>query len=85
MNRGKFLRWIVGTVAFFNSLYLMKSTQFYHIGVLFLIVLIFSCSSTKHLNSKNTVVNDFESELHIDRNHTKNPFFVASEKEEKIT
>ena len=43
----------------------------------------FSCSSTKHLNSKNTVANDFESELHIDRKHIKNPFFEESDKEEK--
>ena len=61
----------------------MKSPQFYPIVALFLIVFIFSCSSTKHLNSKNTVANDFESELHIDRKHTKNPFFEESEKEEK--
>ena len=61
----------------------MKSTQFNYIVALFLIVFVFSCSSTKHLNSKNTVANDFESELHIDRKHTKNPFFEESEKEEK--
>ena len=61
----------------------MKSTQINYIVALFLIVFVFSCSSTKHLNSKNTVANDFESELHIDRKHTKNPFFEESEKEEK--
>ena len=59
----------------------MKSTQFNYIIALFLIVFVFSCSSTKHLNPKNTVANDFESELHIDRKHTKNPFFEESEKD----
>ena len=61
----------------------MKSFQFGHIIAIFLIVIVFSCSSTKHLNSKNTVANDFESELHIDRKHIKNPFFEESDKEEK--
>jgi beta-glucosidase-like glycosyl hydrolase/CubicO group peptidase (beta-lactamase class C family) len=61
----------------------MKPTQFIPIVVLFLLVFVFSCSSTKHLNSKNTVANDFESELQIDRKHTKNPFFEESDKEEK--
>ena len=45
----------------------MKSTQFIPIVALFLLVFVFSCSSTKHLNSKNTVANDFESELQIDK------------------
>jgi hypothetical protein len=61
----------------------MKIPQFSHIVALFLIVFVFSCSSTKQLNSNNTVANDFESELQIDRKHTKNPFFEESEKEEK--
>lgn len=61
----------------------MKSTQFIPIVALFLLVFVFSCSSTKHLNSKNTVANDFESELQIDRKHTRNPFFEESDKEEK--
>ena len=61
----------------------MKSPQFNYIVALFIIVFVFSCSSTKQLNSNNTVANDFESELHIDRKHTKNPFFEESEKEEK--
>ena len=60
----------------------MKLPQFSNIVALFLIVFVFSCSSTKHLNSKNTVANDFESELHIDRKHTKNPFFEESDQEE---
>ena len=61
----------------------MKSTQFIPIVALFLLVFVFSCSSTKHLNSKNTVASDFESELHVDRKHTKNPFFEESVKEQK--
>ena len=62
----------------------MKSPQFNYIVALFIIVFVFSCSSTKQLNSNNTVANDFESELHIDRKHTKNPFFEESEKEEEL-
>ncbi|MDH4403613.1 MAG: glycoside hydrolase family 3 N-terminal domain-containing protein [Flavobacterium sp.] len=42
-----------------------------------------SCSSKKHINSNYAVDNDFESELHIDRNLTKNPFFEESDKESK--
>ena len=61
----------------------MKSSQFRHIVALFIIALVFSCSSKKHLNSNTTVANDFESELHIDRKHTKNPFFEESDKEKK--
>jgi len=61
----------------------MKSPQFNNIVALFLIVFVFSCSSTKNLNSKNTVGNDFESELKIDKKHTKNPFFEETDKEEK--
>jgi beta-glucosidase-like glycosyl hydrolase/CubicO group peptidase (beta-lactamase class C family) len=61
----------------------MKSSQFSPIVALFLLVFVFSCSLIQHLNSKNPVANDFESELQIDRKHTKNPFFAESDNEEK--
>jgi hypothetical protein len=61
----------------------MKSPQFNYIVSLFLIIFVFSCSSTKQLNSKNTAATLFESELHIDRKHSKNPFFEETDKEEK--
>jgi hypothetical protein len=61
----------------------MKLPQFNYIVSLFLIIFVFSCSSTKQLNSKNTAATIFESELHIDRKHAKNPFFEETDKEEK--
>ena len=61
----------------------MKSIRFRHIVSLSLIAFVISCSSKKHVNSNYAVDNDFESELQIDRKHTKNPFFEESDKESK--
>ena len=61
----------------------MKFPQYNYNVALFLIFFVFSCSSTKQLNSKNIVSNDFETELNIDKKHTKNPFFKESDNQQR--
>ncbi len=61
----------------------MKSVLLRFSLVVMLIAFGISCSSTKHVKSKNPIANEFDTNLFVDSKPFKNPFFSESKVEEK--
>jgi len=61
----------------------MKSVLLRFFLVVMLIAFGISCSSTKHVNTKNPIANEFDTNLFVDKKPFKNPFFSESITEEQ--
>ena len=61
----------------------MKSVLLRFFLVVMLIAFGISCSSTKHVKSKNPIANEFDTNLFVDSKPFNSPFFSESKVEEK--